>query len=72
MVIVAGVEYAKDDLQFLQSRNELAAHRGHDAELALCVAGVCDEMLKKGSDLLVLGNQQTSDRSFRHCPIFGE
>jgi hypothetical protein len=24
------------------------------------------------SDLLVLGDQQTSDRSFRQCPIFGE
>jgi hypothetical protein len=23
-------------------------------------------------DLLVLGDQQMSDRSFRHCPIFGE
>ena len=23
------------------------------------------------SVLLVLGDQQTSDRSFRHCPIFG-
>jgi hypothetical protein len=24
------------------------------------------------SDLLVLGDQQTSDHSFRHCPNFGE
>jgi hypothetical protein len=24
------------------------------------------------SDFLVIGDQQTSDQSFRHCPILGE
>ena len=52
---------------FLKKQDADITAGNHDAK----PRGLLAAYVSSYPDLLVLGDQQTSDRSFRHCPIFG-